>query len=221
MSKFIRDSSGNSTESRVKLRRTKVIMAIQTSTTIMFTIWLLYVWIKDGHFGSQPECNHLVKYVFFFANTQATETWLRVLFITYLVFFSCALLLRFILIFFLYVGVHHKLPGVKPRVRQEIPHVKLVLSVGCVLQPGRRVLIDFIDFLIRSAVYGVATLELIVRRVSHPQSKHTQTDLGPPQPCKHPTWRGGLGLWSNPCTHLTFGMCGRYCGIYSRAVSEA
>ncbi|KAH9954826.1 hypothetical protein BGW80DRAFT_1189753, partial [Lactifluus volemus] len=75
--------SGNSTESRVKLRRTKVIMAIQISTTIMFTIWLLYVWIKDDHFGSQPECNHLVKYVFVFANIQATESWLRVLFIIY------------------------------------------------------------------------------------------------------------------------------------------
>ncbi|KAH9968427.1 hypothetical protein BGW80DRAFT_662161 [Lactifluus volemus] len=145
MSKFIRDSSGNSTESRVKLRRTKVIMAIQISTTIMFTIWLLYVWIKDDHFGSQPECNHLVKYVFVFANIQATESWLRVLFIIYLVFFSCALLLRFILIFSLYVGGHHKSPSVKPRARQEIPHLKIVLSVG-------------------SAVYGVATLELIVHR---------------------------------------------------------
>jgi hypothetical protein len=208
MSKFIRDSSGNSTESRVKLRRTKVIMAIQIATTIMFTIWLLYVWIKDDHFGSQPECNHLVKYVFVFANIQATESWLRVLFIIYLVFFSCALLLRFILIFSLYVGGHHKLPSVKPRARQEIPHLKIVLSVGCVLPPSRHVLIDSIKFLIRSAVYGVATLELIVRRVSHRQCKHTQTDLGPPQPCKHPTWRGGLELWSDSCTHFTFGMCG-------------
>jgi hypothetical protein len=143
MSKFIRDSSDNSTESRVKLRRTKVVMAIQTSTTIMFTIWLLYVWIKDDHFGSQPECNRLVKYVFVFANIQATETWLRVLFIIYLVFFSCALLLRFILIFFLSVGGHHKIPVVKPRVRQEYPHLKIVLSVGCVLQPGLMCLVRF------------------------------------------------------------------------------
>jgi hypothetical protein len=102
----MRGPGSNSRESRVKFYRMKVITGIQTFTTVMFTIWLLYVWIKDSHFGSQPQCNHLVKYVFFFANVRATETWLRVLFIIYLVFFSCTLLFRFIEIVFVYVDGH-------------------------------------------------------------------------------------------------------------------
>jgi hypothetical protein len=68
-----------------------------------FTIWLLYVWIKDIDFGSQPSCNHLVKYVLFFANVKATATWLRVLFIVYLVINACALLFSFGVIVFAYV----------------------------------------------------------------------------------------------------------------------
>jgi hypothetical protein len=103
---FVRDSSIPS-EFRVKLSRTKTIIRIQIFTTVLFTIWLLYVWIKDSHFGSQPECNHLVK-IFFYANVRATETWLRVLFIIYLVFFSCTLLLLFILIVFVYADDYHK-----------------------------------------------------------------------------------------------------------------
>ena len=60
-----------------------------------FTVWLLYVWIKDIDFGSQSSCNHLVKYVLFFADVQATATWLRVMFIAYLVINACALLFSF------------------------------------------------------------------------------------------------------------------------------
>jgi hypothetical protein len=43
--------------------------------------WLLYVWIKDSRFGSQPECNHLVKYVLVFVSVRATVNWLRIFFI--------------------------------------------------------------------------------------------------------------------------------------------
>jgi hypothetical protein len=53
---------------------------------------LLYVWIKDSNFGSQPSCNHLVKYVLVFINVRATATWLQVLLILYLVLTACALL---------------------------------------------------------------------------------------------------------------------------------
>jgi hypothetical protein len=140
MKKFVRDSSSNSPESRVKLRRTKIIIGIQTFTTVMFTIWLLYVWLKDSHFGSQPECNHLVKYVFVYANVRATETWLRVLFIIYLVFFSFSLLLRFILIVFVYADGYHKSQDARAG-RREGPendpdkmayaYLSIVLSVGC------------------------------------------------------------------------------------------
>lgn len=127
MRKFIRHSGGSS-ESQSKFRRMKVIIAIQTFTTVVFTIWLLYVWIKDSHFGSQPECNHLVKYVLFFANVRATDTWLRVLFILYLVLFSCRLIYRFILIAFVYVDDHRKPQGVTPTSRQEEPREKTVFT---------------------------------------------------------------------------------------------
>jgi hypothetical protein len=73
----------------------KIFIGVQTFTTMVFTVWLLYVWIKDIDFGSQPSCNHLVKYVIFFADVRATATGLRVLFILYLVVSACMLLFRF------------------------------------------------------------------------------------------------------------------------------
>ena len=75
--------------------RMKVFISVQTFSTVMFTVWLLYVWIKDRDFGSQPQCNHLVKYVLLFADVRVTVTWLRVLFIMYLVITACTLLFRF------------------------------------------------------------------------------------------------------------------------------
>jgi hypothetical protein len=75
--------------------RMKVFIGFQTLTTVVFTVWLLYVWIKGSNFGSQSTCNHLVKYVLFFANVRATVTWLRVLFIMNLVMTACTLLFRF------------------------------------------------------------------------------------------------------------------------------
>jgi len=75
--------------------RMKIFIGFQTLTTVVFTVWLLYVWIKGSNFGSQPTCNNLVKYVLFFANVRATVTWLRVLFIMNLVMTACTLLFRF------------------------------------------------------------------------------------------------------------------------------
>jgi len=91
----------------------KIFIAVQTFSTVVFTVWLLYVWIKDSSFGSQPECNHLVKYVLFFANVRATVTWLRVLFIIYLVTTACTLLFRFGVILSVYLeglreNIHNK-----------------------------------------------------------------------------------------------------------------
>ena len=81
----------------------KIFIGVQTLTTVVFTVWLLYVWIKDIDFGSQPSCNHLVKYVIFFADVRATATWLRVVFIMYLVVSACMLLFRFGAILFDYM----------------------------------------------------------------------------------------------------------------------
>jgi hypothetical protein len=53
------------------------------------------VWFKGSNFGSQPQCNQLVKYVLVFATVRATATWLRVLFIMNLVITACMLLFRF------------------------------------------------------------------------------------------------------------------------------
>jgi hypothetical protein len=75
--------------------RMKIFIGFQTLTTLVFTVWLLYVWIKGSNFGSQPKCNDLVKYVLFFANVRATVNWLRVLFIMNLVMTACTLLFRF------------------------------------------------------------------------------------------------------------------------------
>lgn len=70
---------------------------------MVFTVWLFYVWIKGSNFGSQQECNHLVKYALLFIHIRATVTWLRVLFIVYLVITASALLCNFGLIVFAHI----------------------------------------------------------------------------------------------------------------------
>ena len=48
--------------------RRKITLASQLfGVLFIFPSWALYVWIKDSRFGSQPQCNDLVKYVFFFS----------------------------------------------------------------------------------------------------------------------------------------------------------
>ncbi len=109
--------------------RMKIFIGFQTLTTVVFTVWLLYVWIKGSNFGSQPTCNHLVKYVLFFANVRATATWLRVLFIMYLISTACTLLFRFGAI----VSVHIK------QLREKIHNKrKKVLSVVSRTEPQER-----------------------------------------------------------------------------------
>jgi len=72
--------------------RLKVFIGFQTFTTVVFTVWLLYVWIKGSNFGSHKACNYLAKYVLLFIKNRETVTWLRVVFILYLVIMACALL---------------------------------------------------------------------------------------------------------------------------------
>ena len=78
----------------------KILIGVQTLSTVVFTVWLMYVWVKDSSFGSQPECNYLVKYVLVFADVRATADWLRVLFIMNLVIIAFMLLFRFGVILF-------------------------------------------------------------------------------------------------------------------------
>ena len=58
----------------------KITFAVQVSQVlVIFIPWSLYVWIKDSQFGSQPECNNLIKYVVLFINVRATVGWLRIM----------------------------------------------------------------------------------------------------------------------------------------------
>lgn len=75
--------------------RATLIIAVQMFSTAVFTVWVLYVWAQNSHFGSQPECNHVVKYVFLFASVHATAIWLRAVFIAVIVFAACSLLFKF------------------------------------------------------------------------------------------------------------------------------
>ncbi|KAN0132135.1 hypothetical protein V8E53_010054 [Lactarius tabidus] len=69
--------------------RLKITLAFQLVQLLcIFPAWALYVWTKGSGFGAQPECNHLVKFVFFFVTIRATVNWLRIMFI---VFFSLAI----------------------------------------------------------------------------------------------------------------------------------
>lgn len=137
--------------SRNPLRATLVI-AVQMFSTAVFTVWLLCVWAQNSHFGSQPDCNHLVKFVFFFASVHATAAWLRTLFIVGIVFAACSLLFKFCTIVF-----------VKPEdFEQHLSHVLDAKPNG----PGGKSIYKSCCkyFTAGSAVYGVATLELIVQR---------------------------------------------------------
>ncbi|KAH9980265.1 hypothetical protein BGW80DRAFT_1274384 [Lactifluus volemus] len=42
-----------------------------------FTGWALYLWIRVRHFGPENQCNDQVKYFFMFVDVEATEPWLR------------------------------------------------------------------------------------------------------------------------------------------------
>jgi len=141
----------------------RVFIAIQMASTLIFIMWLLYVWIKDSKFGSQPECNNFVKYVLMFANVRATETWLRVLFITYLVLSSCWMLFEFGAIFLDYFqkGIRKKSPDVVTRPSADPVEGKA--QEGTTSRNTVRVRVR-VSLSVVPAVYGIATLELIVQR---------------------------------------------------------
>ncbi|KAI9455211.1 hypothetical protein F5148DRAFT_1226572 [Russula earlei] len=159
----------------------KIFIAVQTFSTVLFTVWLLYVWIKDGNFGSQPECNHLVKYVLFFANVRATVTWLRVLFIIYLILTACMLLFRFGVILSVYymeelrTNMKELRTNIQDKMRKAVTgpewqeqHRDTEQLASQPEQPeqtdAHRPVPAFVTLSVVSAVYGVATLELIVHR---------------------------------------------------------
>ncbi|KAF8625964.1 hypothetical protein AX17_006689 [Amanita inopinata Kibby_2008] len=46
-------------------------------TMMLFTGFAIYVWAAAPQFGSTPECNNEIKYIFFFRSVRATVGWLR------------------------------------------------------------------------------------------------------------------------------------------------
>lgn len=205
----------------------RVFIAVQMASTLVFIVWLLYVWIRDSKFGSQPGCNHLVKYVLLFANVRATETWLRVLFVIYLVLNSCSMLVNFGAIFmeYLHKRVQEKLQGVvgsgidakragqggvrEGTTSEIMVRVRVYLSVVYVPRirsPFRELFFNFQTFLIRPAVYGIATLELIVRSVARCHGIRAHGDFlpGPAQSPHHPAWRRRVGLWADNRSGIDF-----------------
>ncbi|KAH9986662.1 hypothetical protein BJV74DRAFT_531954 [Russula compacta] len=152
-----------------RIFRMKIFIGVQTLSTVVFTVWLMYVWIKDSSFGSQPECNHLVKYVLVFADVRATVNWLRVLFIMNLVITAFTLFFRFGAILFVYMEdlrnkFHNKLPSVVPRApeppKQGVASARKAPERSAAEEAVRK----YVNASVVWAVYGVATLELIVQR---------------------------------------------------------
>lgn len=137
--------------SRNALRATLVI-AVQMTSTLVFTVWLLYVWAQNSEFGSQPDCDHLVKYVFFFASVHASATWLRTLFIIGIVFAACSLLFKFSTIVFVKMERFEE---------EDCRHVTEAKPNGT---GGKSFYKHFLTLPVGSAVYAVTTLELIVQR---------------------------------------------------------
>jgi len=145
--------------------RAVLLISIQMFSTAVFTIWLLYVWAQNSRFGSQPDCNHVVKYVFFFASVHATATWLRAFIIIGIVFAACSLLLMF--------GTVIVSLKTKPSEEQCSG-----ASNEKVDDTGRKSTYrQFLNLPVGSAIYGVTTLELIVQR-NRPNVGSGESDWG-------------------------------------------
>ncbi|KAN0132133.1 hypothetical protein V8E53_010052 [Lactarius tabidus] len=127
----------------------KIALAIQLFQILFFfPSWALYVWTKGSRFGSQPRCNDLVKYVFFFVSVRGTVSWLRILAI---VFFS----IRMISSLIIFRDIVSSLWTAKAKDRE----MYFKFRSRSHFRPGTRRL-----FSILAAVYGIVTTELIVHR---------------------------------------------------------
>ena len=71
---------------RYRLTGTRIAMAslIQSVSLVAYVSWGFYLWVNVKHYGSQPECNHQIKYVIFFFTVRVTANWLRRLSIAFL-----------------------------------------------------------------------------------------------------------------------------------------
>ncbi|KAI9458138.1 hypothetical protein BJY52DRAFT_1269948 [Lactarius psammicola] len=133
----------------------KITIAFQVLQVLVFIPWSFYVWTKDERFGPQPECNNLVKYVFFFVTIQATARWRRVLAFLGLAAGVIGFCVILITMFIKYI--HRK----SPKSSSAPPFymgVWWVVSVLC-------------------AAYSIVITELIVHR-NHPNVRAGENDWG-------------------------------------------
>ncbi|KAN0132212.1 hypothetical protein V8E53_009978 [Lactarius tabidus] len=137
-----------------KLKMTLLIQICQV--LIVLPPWLLYVWIKDSRFGAQPECNHLVKYVFFFVTVRATVNWLRIVFLV-----GISLGVFYVLISLRSIPSLHKALSAGPeQASDEAPGEALDTEPVPIISLSRILWISSVIL----AVYGIVTTELIVHR---------------------------------------------------------
>jgi hypothetical protein len=93
---------------------------------IVFFIWSLYVFVVDRKFGPQSSCNHFIKFVLFFVNARATESWFRV---TILVIFSIGVPALLLILGFLLLASDErkdKYDEVLSRPFKKHPNLKLI-----------------------------------------------------------------------------------------------
>jgi uncharacterized protein YneF (UPF0154 family) len=57
--------------------RAVMALLVHLVSLISLIAWGFYLWVNVKHYGSQPECNHEIKYVVFFCTVRATANWLR------------------------------------------------------------------------------------------------------------------------------------------------
>ncbi|KAF8470320.1 hypothetical protein DFH94DRAFT_216614 [Russula ochroleuca] len=144
--------------------RMKLFVLLQTFTSMVCSGWYLYVWIKDSNFGSQPSCNHLVKYVLFFVDVRVTTTWLRVMFIVSSIssvfFFACVWQILYRMQQF-ETPPNSATPTERPpSIESPIPQLQTQS-----IQKSKfwRTVLRYV-LEVGAAAYGVATLETIVSR---------------------------------------------------------
>jgi len=69
---------GGNYNSSISTHSKRIIITLLTyGALLLFTGYAFYVWAKAPSFGSSPECNNEIKYVFFFHSVRATAGWLR------------------------------------------------------------------------------------------------------------------------------------------------
>jgi hypothetical protein len=132
-----------------RLIRVGLAIVLVYGSIMLFIGYALYVWVKAPTFGSFPECNDQIKYIFFFHSVSATTGWLRKLWIAALAI-TFGVLVIFPLAFAILSHGRPKAPIPQYSASQN-------LIAWCIVRFSR----------LLTAVYGIAMLELYMSRNKH------------------------------------------------------